>query len=209
MKDQKQGKWRCRSSKRCDSTRRTSCSPWARASRKTAFYIYATFLLAYATQALGPLRQQILNAVLIAAAIETFTIPAFGPSDKFGRRPVYMFGAIFSGAMAFLLFALLGTKDQTFIVLADVARPAVGHASMYGPQAGFLSELFGTKVRYSRRVARLQSPSLLAGALAADRDGPDDSLPETWPISLYMIGLALITVVAVFFAAETRKTGTP
>ena len=51
------------------------------------FYIYATFVLAYATQALGMNRQDILNGVLIAAAIETFTIPAFGAlSDRMGRR---------------------------------------------------------------------------------------------------------------------------
>ncbi|MFO1115853.1 MAG: MFS transporter [Beijerinckiaceae bacterium] len=184
----------------------------ARFAENGFFYIYATFLLAYATQALGLPRQQILNAVLIAAAIETFTIPAFGAlSDKFGRRPVYMFGAIFSGAMAFPLFALLGTKDQTFIVLAMSLGLAVGHASMYGPQASFLSELFGTKVRYSGVSLGYNLASLLAGALSPPiATGLMTAYkPETWPISLYMIGLALITVVAVFFAAETRKTGTP
>jgi hypothetical protein len=28
--------------------------------------------------------------------------------------------------------------------------------------------------------------------------------PETWPISVYMIILALITLVSVYFAVETR-----
>jgi hypothetical protein len=31
--------------------------------------------------------------------------------------------------------------------------------------------------------------------------------PETWPISVYMIGLALITIVSVYYATETRKQG--
>ena len=30
--------------------------------------------------------------------------------------------------------------------------------------------------------------------------------PATWPISLYMILLAVVTLVSVSFAAETRKT---
>jgi MFS transporter, MHS family, shikimate and dehydroshikimate transport protein len=69
----------------------------ARFAENGFFYIYATFTLAYATQALGMNRQDILNGVLIAAAIETFTIPAFGAlSDHVGRRPVYIGGAIFS-----------------------------------------------------------------------------------------------------------------
>jgi len=29
--------------------------------------------------------------------------------------------------------------------------------------------------------------------------------PETWPISVYMIALALITIVSVYFATETRQ----
>ncbi len=29
--------------------------------------------------------------------------------------------------------------------------------------------------------------------------------PQTWPISVYMIILALITLVSVYFAVETRK----
>jgi hypothetical protein len=29
--------------------------------------------------------------------------------------------------------------------------------------------------------------------------------PETWPISVYMIVLVLITLVSVYFATETRK----
>ena len=55
----------------------------ARFAENGFFYIYATFVLAYATQALGMNRQAILNGVLIAAAIESFTIPAFGAlSDR-------------------------------------------------------------------------------------------------------------------------------
>ena len=33
--------------------------------------------------------------------------------------------------------------------------------------------------------------------------------PQTWPISVYMIGLAVITLVSVYFAKETRKTPEP
>jgi len=33
--------------------------------------------------------------------------------------------------------------------------------------------------------------------------------PATWPISVYMIILAVITVVSVYFAVETRQRATP
>ena len=175
---------------------------------ENVFYIYATFVIAYATQSLGMNRQDILNGVLIAAAIESFTIPAFGAlSDRVGRRPVYIFGAVFSALMSFPLFMLLATKSPQLGWIAIVLGLAVGHAAMYGPQASFLSELFGTKVRYSgvslgynlaSIFAGALSPLIATGLMAAYK-------PNTWPISVYMIGLALITIVSVYFATETRQ----
>jgi MFS family permease len=179
----------------------------ARFAENGFFYIYATFVLAYATQALHMNRQDILNGVLIAALIETFTIPAFGAlSDRLGRRPIYIFGAIFSALMSFPLFWLLGTGSPQRAWIAIVLGLAVGHAAMYGPQASFLSELFGTKVRYSGVSLGYNLASIFAGALS-----PLIATwlmttyhPETWPISFYMIFLAVITLVSVYFAAETR-----
>lgn len=77
----------------------------ARFAENGFFYIYATFVLAYATQSLDMNRQDILNGVLIAAVIESVTIPAFGAlSGPVGRCPVYIFGAIFSALMSFPMF---------------------------------------------------------------------------------------------------------
>jgi len=180
----------------------------ARFAENGFFYIYATFVLAYATQILGMNKQDILTGVLIAAFLESFTIPVFGAlSDNLGRRPVYIFGAIFSAIMSFPLFLLLGTKNPQLGWIAIVLGLAVGHAAMYGPQASFFAELFGTKVRYSGVSLGYNLASIFAGALS-----PIIATwlmtaykPQTWPISVYMIILALITLVSVYFAVETRK----
>jgi MFS transporter, MHS family, shikimate and dehydroshikimate transport protein len=180
----------------------------ARFAENGFFYIYATFVLAYATQVLGMNKQDILAGVLIAAVLESFTIPVFGAlSDNRGRRPVYIFGAIFSAIMSFLLFLLLGTKNPQLGWIAIILGLAVGHAAMYGPQASFFAELFGTKVRYSGVSLGYNLASIFAGALS-----PIIATwlmtaykPQTWPISVYMIILALITLVSVYFALETRR----
>src|SRR5437899_1152747 len=121
----------------------------ARFAENGFFYIYATFVLAYATQSLGMNKQDMLNGVLIGAAIETFTIPAFGAlSDRVGRRPIYIFGAVFSALMSFPLFMLLATKNPQAAWIAIILGLAIGHAAMSGRQGSCPWEPFGTKVRY-------------------------------------------------------------
>jgi MHS family shikimate/dehydroshikimate transporter-like MFS transporter len=180
----------------------------ARFAENGFFYIYATFVLAFATQALGMNRQAILNGVLIGALFETFTIPAFGAlSDRLGRRSVYIFGAVFSALMSFPLFMLLGTKTPELAWIAIVLDLAVGHAAMYGPQASFFAELFGARVRYSGVSLGYNLASIFAGALSPliATSLMAAYKPETWPISVYMIVLAVITVVSVYLASETRE----
>ena len=84
---------------------------------------------------------------------------------------------------------------------------AVGHAIMYGPQASFLSELFGTKVNYSGVSLGYNLASIFAGALSPliATALMIAYAPATWPVSVYMIVPALITIVSVYFATETRN----
>ncbi|MGA2732519.1 MAG: MFS transporter [Syntrophobacteraceae bacterium] len=172
------------------------------------FYVYATFVFAYATGVLKLPRPMILTAVTIAAAIEVFTIPVFGfISDKVGRRPVYMFGAVFSGVWAFPFFWIIGYKDPWLVALGVTVGLAVGHAAMYGPQASFLSEMFSARVRYSGASLGYQLASIFAGALTPMVSA---SLLAWyggvfWPVAIYMMILALITVVSLYFASETYK----
>ncbi len=43
---------------------------------------------------------------------------------------------------------------------------SVGHAAMYARQASFVSELFGTRVRYSGLSLGYQPASVIAGGLS-------------------------------------------
>lgn len=77
-------------------------------------------------------------------------MPLFGAlSDRVGRRPIYLFGAVFTLLFAFPFFWLMNTENIVLIVLSVVLALAVGHAAIYGPQGAFFAELFGTRVRYS------------------------------------------------------------
>ncbi|MCA9228810.1 MAG: MHS family MFS transporter, partial [Planctomycetales bacterium] len=177
----------------------------ARFAENACFYIFSVFVLSFATEHLQLEKSSVLWGVWIAAAVQVVAIPAFGQlSDRVGRRPVYLSGALFIALFAFPFFWLLETKSIPLIWLAIVIG-MIGHAAMYGPQAAFFSELFGTSVRYSGASIGYQLASPFAGGLAplvatALLKWSDGA---TWTVSLYLAATAAVTLLAVALAAET------
>ncbi|GAA1256662.1 MFS transporter [Pseudonocardia aurantiaca] len=178
----------------------------ARLGVDVAFYIFVLFITTYVVTYLGLPSSYALNAVLIAAACQVVFIPFFGSlSDRIGRRPVYLAGAIGAAIWSFLFFTLLDTGNFALIVLAAVIA-LVMHAAMYGPQASFIAEMFPTQVRYSGASMGYQLAGVIGGALApiiatALLNSYDTSLV----VSIYSAAVLLVTVVCVLIARETAK----
>src|SRR5205085_1334797 len=79
----------------------------ARVGVDVAFYTFVLFIVTYVTQVLKAPRSSALNAVLVGAAVQLVLIPLFGRlSDRVGRRPVYLFGAIGALLWVFAFFPL-------------------------------------------------------------------------------------------------------
>ena len=179
----------------------------ARFGENASFYIFTVFILTYATKQLGFEKSTILNGVLLGSVAQFIALPLFGAlSDHCGRRPIYLGGAIFLVLFAFPFFWLVETRSPAALWLA-IAIGLVGHSAMYGPQAAFFSELFGTNARYSGASLGYQLASPLAGGLApliatALLQWSDG---QPWPIAVYLIFMAAITIVSVWFAAETHR----
>jgi metabolite-proton symporter len=169
-------------------------------------YILTVFAVSYATGRLGLDRGQVLNAVIGGALLELITLPAFGwLSDRVGRRPVFLIGTIISILAAFPVFWLLDTRDMVVITLTLTVAMSLTHAMMFGPEAAFLPELFGTQMRYSGASLGCQVSAALSGgfspiiatALLAWTGG------QIWSVSLMMVTLGLVTLISVAAARET------
>ncbi|GAA3458766.1 MFS transporter [Saccharothrix longispora] len=179
----------------------------ARMAENVSYYVITAFILVYITTELEMPRSAGLNAVLIASFAHLVTIPLWGAlSDRIGRRTTYLIGAVGMAAWMFAFFALLDTKSFVPMTLA-VTIGLVLHGAMYGPQAAFFSELFGTKVRYSGASIGYQLASIAAGAVAPlIATALLAAYRSTLPVVLYVVAMCVITVIAVVAAKETKGT---
>ncbi|KIQ61857.1 MFS transporter [Kitasatospora griseola] len=179
----------------------------ARMAENISYYVMTTFVLAYAVGHTHLPKQTALNAVLIGSAVQFALIPLFGAlSDRVGRKPVYLVGAVGVGVWAFVFFGMVDTKDFTSLVTA-VTVGLFFHSMMYAPQAAFFSELFATRTRYSGASIGAQFSSVAAGApapLIATALLKDYG--SATPIAVYVAIAAAITVLAVLCGRETRGT---
>jgi metabolite-proton symporter len=180
-----------------------------RMAENISYYIFTIVVLSYATTYLGATTDLILKMLLIGAAIQFLLIPAIGAlSDRVGRRPLYLAGAVGVGVWTFFFFGLIETQEPGKVLLAVVVG-LFFHSLMYAPQAAFFSELFGTSVRYTGASVGYQLASIFAGALAPIIALKLLGTPEennTTAVAIYVCVASAITVVAVLFAKETKAS---
>lgn len=176
----------------------------ARFGTDVAFYTFSLFIVTYVTQQLGLPRGLALGAVLVGSTLQLALIPLAGAvSDRLGRRPVYLAGIVGGAVWALVFFPLLDTRSTGLVVVAATVGLAF-HALMYGPQAAFLAELFGTRVRYSGASLGYQLAGVAGGALAPIiSTAMLGYFGSAFPVAIYVVASLGVSLVAVLLAAET------
>ena len=169
------------------------------------YYLVVTFSIVYLKTHVGADTSDILWWLLAAHAVHFLVVPQVGRlADRFGRRPVYIAGAVLAATWGFFAFPMMNSGDY-LLILAAVILGLVIHALMYAPQPAIMAEMFPTRMRYSGVSLGYQVTSIVAGSLAPaiatwllDRFG-------TWvPIAIYLAGAAVITLVAAWLTRETN-----
>jgi len=175
---------------------------------KSLAYIFESLVIIYVTQQVGLPESMILVGLLISSAVQFVTVPLFAAwSDRIGRRPVYMCGAILSALFAYPFFLLMDTGNMWLIWLSLIFASGVAKTMMTAAQAGWYAEMFPAPVRYSGFSLAREGMAPISGGIAPLvavtllAVGGGDPI---WVVA-YIVGLSLITLISVYLGPETYQ----
>lgn len=164
------------------------------------FYIFATFIISYATDRLDFDRTTVLVAIGVAAAVAVVGIPAAGSlADRYGRRRVYLIAATAMGLFAFPYFLLVNIGTFWSLTLASVIAVGCIWAGVTATYGTISAGLFSPAVRYTGVTLGQQ-----VGAAAAGGTAPLiatlllNTFDGNWvPIACFIVLCSAISLIAV------------
>ncbi len=127
-------------------------------------YIVTTFALNYSTVNLGLPRELFLNIGLAVGALSCLTIPCFAwLADRYGRKRIYITGALSGAASAFPFFMALESHSAWGILVCSLLLANLAHDMVVCVQQPMFTELFGAGYRYSGAGVGYQVASVVGG----------------------------------------------
>ena len=176
-------------------------------SEVTYAIVAGVFAISYVTGKLAMPRSVIINAIFLAAVVALVMIPVFGwLSDRIGRKMMFYASCVFALAFAFPMFWLLDTKNPLAITLTIVTAITFGQMIGFAVGAPWYSELFAARLRYSGASLGFQIGAAIGGLTFAAATLMTWTGGATWPISVFLIVLAAITLLAARLAPETASS---
>jgi metabolite-proton symporter len=178
-----------------------------RFAESVPFFLATVFAVSYATGTMHVARSTMLGVIMVTCVFAFPMHGLFGAlSDRVGRRPLYIFGAVFAAVFAFPFFALLQSGSFALMLLGYVLMINVAHNAINAVQPAFFTELFGPRVRYSGASIGAQLGSIVAGGLTPFIAKSLTLINDSWtPVAAYVVVVSLISATAAYFAPETSR----
>jgi len=172
-------------------------------------YIVTAFALSYSTQNLGLPRELFLNIGLLVGGISCLTIPCFAwLADRFGRRRVYITGALTGAISTFPFFMALEAQSVFWIVVFAILLANIAHDMVVCVQQPMFTSMFGASYRYSGAGVGYQVASVVGGgftpfiaaALVTFSGGNWHS------VAIYLLAGCLLSAATALVMKEPRHT---
>lgn len=172
--------------------------------------VYGTLAIKYGTE-VGNVDAAITLWLVVAGNIAAlFTQPLFGKAaDRFGRKPVFIYGALSSAAvMPFYLLSMESGNSLLQFALSVVVF-GCGYAAANAVWPSFYAEMFSARVRFSGLAIGTQLGFLMAGfapSIVAALGGLE---PGGWVvISWFTAAVAGIASISALTAKESFRIPT-
>lgn len=135
-----------------------------RAVEMFSMYVVTTFALSYSTKNLHWKSSFFLTLALAIGAISLITIPLFAYlSDRFGRKRVYLTGAVVGGLAAFPFFMSLSGGSLVMTAVWGLVLVNISHDMAVSVQQPLITELFGAQYQYSGAGLGYQVAAVVVG----------------------------------------------
>ncbi|MBO9544529.1 MFS transporter [Caulobacter sp.] len=172
-------------------------------ANNVCFYVAITYAVAYGATTVGVAKETMLSAVMIGSVVMVPVLIACGAaSDRYGRRGIFMLGAVLCGLWAFAMFPLIDTGSP-LLITAAISVALVLISLMYGPQAALFAELFPVEVRYSGASLGYQIGSVFGGGFAPIiATALFERFKSSGSIAIYMAAMCLVSLVSTWMLAR-------
>ena len=167
--------------------------------------IFSVFTLSFAVNTMHIPRATMLTVLVLANVVALGAIPLWAAlSDRIGRRPVFMLGALGSAALIWPYMWAIGTSNVALIFVFGLLLSGVVYSAANGIWPSLYGEMFDTRVRLSGMAIGTQIGFALGGfaptiSAAILREGPDGWMP----VAALVSGACIVAAISAFTARET------
>ncbi|WP_298876522.1 MFS transporter [uncultured Microbacterium sp.] len=167
------------------------------------YYVTTSFVLSYVGLAAITDKQYVLWGTMAGSALGLVSHLLYGAwSDRIGRKPVFLLGAIFTIAFGIPMFLLINTGAVIMVVVAVALSLLLSHDPIFAVESSWFSELFSRDVRSSGISLGYNGASIIAGLLPFLATALYAGVGWIGPALLFVA----LGVISTAVAAVTRET---
>jgi MFS family permease len=175
----------------------------------TVSTIFAVYALSFAVDTVGLDKTTMLWVAIATNVVALAAIPAWATlADRIGRKPVFIFGAVGSGALMFAYLGAIASGQYVLIFAAAILMSGIVYSAQNGVWPALYGEMFPTRVRLSGMAIGTQIGFAIGGFAPTAAAAIDGGGTGGWvPVAFYVFGSSLLAAIAIATARETyRKT---
>jgi MFS family permease len=170
--------------------------------------VFSVYTLSYAVNTMHMPRAAMLTLLILANLVALCAIPLFAAlSDRIGRKPVFIAGALGSGLLAWPYLWAIAHANMPLVFACGLLLSGVVYSAANGVWPALYGEMFNTRVRLSGMAVGTQLGFALAGfapTICAALQGND---PGNWmPVAAFVSAAAGVAALTVATCRETCRT---